>query len=107
MEALISLSILAIGVLGALGLLSASRREAELAARRGAEALAAQQVLERFMAGPAPDSALVARPVVSGRRIDVTIRVLPLAPGLVRLKAEARDAAAGRPLVVETIRRVP
>ncbi len=106
-ELLISLSILAIAVIGVAAGSRAARLQAELASRRAAEALAAQQVLEcKTMWDPAES------PVFDTVRIgvhDVEIRtdVRDTLPGIVWLRVQA-DAGAGRySWQLESARRIP
>lgn len=104
-EALISLSILTIGVLSVVGLLASGRRSAERAAGTAAAALAAQQVLEATVVEGLPDPMLTREVQVGVHRVRVTLTVEPVAGAPVRmLRAHALDLGSGRDWNVETFR---
>jgi hypothetical protein len=105
LEVLISLSILVIGVLGMLFGSRGVRQQADLASRLTAEALAAQQVLERKVMWESGESTLVDTVSVGSRSVSVIVRVRDTVPGIAWLLVSS-DAGSGRtPWRLETARR--
>ncbi|MDT8435447.1 MAG: prepilin-type N-terminal cleavage/methylation domain-containing protein [Gemmatimonadota bacterium] len=102
-ELLISLSILTIGVLAAATVISTGRRQAESAARRGAEALAARQVLEHLLVESPGSTAEAGEVDIGGRRVRVVVDTMPDAGGLRRLRARARMGEAATDWPVEVL----
>jgi Tfp pilus assembly protein PilV len=104
-ELLISLSILTIGVLGLLSGSRAARLQASLAADRAAEALAAQQVLERRAIGVSSDSAWVDTVRIGVREVVVRAELRDSFPGVAWLHVEAISGSGSVPWRLETARR--
>lgn len=106
-ELLISLSIMTIGVLAIAAGGRAVRIQAELASRRAAEALAAQQVLEHRLVGTPGDSSGVDTVSIGIHRVQVRIEARDSLPGLTWVRVQA-DAGAGTvPWELVTFRRIP
>jgi hypothetical protein len=106
-ELLISLSILGIAVIGVVAGSRAARMQAELASRRAAEALAAQQVLELNRVWVPGDSPTFDTVRIGVHAVEVRTEVVDSLPGLVWLRVRA-DAGAGRfPWRLESARRIP
>ncbi|MGW8282249.1 MAG: hypothetical protein ACWGON_03010 [Gemmatimonadota bacterium] len=83
------------------------RVQAELASRRAAEALAAQQVLEQLNVGTPPDSSRLDTVTIGIQRVRIRIESRDSFPGLVWIRIQA-DAGAGHvPWGLETLRRIP
>jgi len=104
-EILISLSLIAIGVVGLLSGNRAIRTQAELASRRAAEALAAQQVLEQWYIWAPHDSTSVDTVAIGVRIVEVSTQLSELRPGLVRVQVSADAGAGAAPLRLKTVRR--
>ena len=104
-ELLISLSILTIGVLGLLSGSRAARMQASLAAGRAAEALAAQQVLERRDIGVSGDSVWVDTIRIGVRDVVVRAEMRDSLPGVAWLRVEASSGSGPAPWRLETARR--
>jgi hypothetical protein len=103
------MSIMTIGVLAISAGARSVRRQAELASRTAAEALAAQQVLEHVIAGAPGDSSRIRIDTVSIGVHKVRVRVEsrnPL-PGLTWLQVQADADAGSGPWELETLRRIP
>ena len=106
-EVLISLSIMGIAVLGVAAGGRATRLQAELASRRAAEALAAQQVLEQRVVWGSDDSPAFDTVKIGVHDVTVRTDVSDSLPGLVWLRVQA-DAGAGRySWQLESARRIP
>jgi hypothetical protein len=85
------------------------RIQAELASRRAAEALAAQQVLEQGLVGAPGDSTRIDidTVVIGVHRVRVRVESKDLAPGLTWFGVRADADAGGVPWEIETLRRFP
>ena len=106
-EVLISLSILAIAVIGVAAGSRAARLQAELASRRAAEALAAQQVLETKTIWDPAESPVLDTVRVGVHDVEIRTDVRDSLPGLMWLRVRA-DAGAGRyPWQLESARWIP
>jgi len=106
-EVLISMSIMTIGIFSIVAGGRSVRTQAELASRRAAEALAAQQVLEHLDVGAPPDSSRVDTVTIGIQRVRIRIETRDSFPGLVWIRIQA-DAGAGHvPWGLETLRRIP
>ncbi|MCL7990731.1 MAG: hypothetical protein M8840_06295 [marine benthic group bacterium] len=106
-EVLISLSILGIAVIGVAAGSRAARLQAELASRRAAEALAAQQVLERQDMWTSDHSPVIDTVRIGVHDVKIRTEVRDSLPGLVWLRVQA-DAGAGRhSWQLESARRIP
>ena len=106
-ELLISLSILGIGVIGIAAGSRAARLQAELASSRAAEALAAQQVLERQAIWGSGDSPAFDTVRIGVHAVEVRTGVRDSMPGLVWLTVRAGTGAERVPLRLESARRIP
>lgn len=104
-ELLISMSILTIGVLGLLSGSRGTRRQASLAASRAAEALAAQQVLERNDIGISGDSLQVDTIAIGVIQVEVRTVVRDSFPGMVWIDVVAQSESGTTPWRLETARR--
>lgn len=104
-ELLISLSILTIGVLGLLSGSRATRLQARLAADRAAEALAAQQVLERRGIGISGDSVWVETIRIGVREVMVRAEVRDSFAGVAWVRVVASSGSGSAPWTLETARR--
>lgn len=104
-EVLISLSILAIGIIGVLSGSRAVRMQAELASRRAVEALAAQQVLDHRHVWAPDDSVSVDTVSVGVHVVEVRTEVSEWRPGLVRVMVSADAGAGAAPWRLVTARR--
>ncbi len=106
-ELIMSMSIITIGVLSIVAGGRSVRAQAELAARRAAEALAAQQVLEHEAVGTLRDSSRVDTVTIGIQQVRIRIERRDSFPGLEWIRVEA-DAGAGQvPWELETLRRIP
>ena len=106
-ELLISLSILAIAVIGVAAGSRAARLQAELASRRAAEALAAQQVLERKTMWDPAESPVFDTVRIGVHDVEIRTDVRDTLPGIVWLRVQT-DAGAGRSSwQLESARRIP
>ena len=103
-EVLISLSILTIGVIGLLSGNRAARLQADLAASRAAEALAAQQVLERRGMGLSGDSAWVDTVRIGVREVVVRAESRDSFPGVAWVRVTADSGSGTAPWRLETAR---
>jgi Flp pilus assembly protein TadG len=108
-EVLIAMSIMTIGVLGIVAGGRVVREQAELAARRAAEALAAQQVLEQGLVGAPGDSSRIDidTVVIGVHRVRVRVESKDSARGLTWVRVQADADAGGVPWEIETLRRFP
>lgn len=104
-ELLISMSILTIGILGLLSGGRGIRQRASLAASRAAEALAAQQVLERNVVGDSGDSLHVDTIAIGVHEVVVRTEVRDSFPGLVWVDVIAHSGSGTTPWRLETARR--
>ena len=104
-ELLISLSILTIGVVGLLSGNRAVRLQASLAAGRAAEALAAQQVLERRDVATSGDSVRVDTIRIGAREVVVRAELRDSFPGVAWVRVVARSGSGTAPWRLETARR--
>ncbi len=101
------MGVLMIGILAvALGG-RAVRLQAGLASRRGAEALAAQRVLESIEAWPAGEAERVDTVELGVHEIVVRLEPRDSLDGFVWLRVTARSTSGGRPWGLWTARRVP
>ncbi len=101
------MSILTIGVLTAVGGGRAVRRQAELASRRAAEALAAQQVLELRDAGrsvTSADTAWTDTVWIGLREVRVRVETQHTLPGLTRIHVTSDAGTGTKPWELETLR---
>lgn len=101
------MSILTIGILSIAAGGRSVRVQAELAARRAAEALAAQQVLEHMDVGQPLDSSRVDTLTIGIRQVRIRIESRDSFPGLVWIRIQADAGAGQHPWGVETLRRIP
>lgn len=106
-EVLIAMSIMTIGVLGIVAGGRVVREQAELAARRAAEALAAQQVLEHGLVGAPGDSSRIDTVSIGVHQVRVRVERRDSLPGLVWLRVEADAGAGSVPWEMETLRTIP
>jgi len=108
-ELLIAMSIMTIGVLAISAGARSVRIQAELASRRAAEALAAQQVLEHEFVGAPGDSLRISIDTVSigVRKVRVRVESRNSLPGLTWLQVQADADAGSGPWELETLRRIP
>ncbi len=107
LEALISLTIMAIGILAVLSLLVTARRDAEVAADRAAFALAARQMLENRIAGWAPVLPVDRVVPVGVHRVRVTLEAETASAGLLRLRSRTRDPGGDDRWILETLEAGP
>lgn len=106
-EVLIAMSLMTIGVLAIAAGGRVVRDQAELAARRAAEALAAQQVLEYGTVGAPGDSSHIDTVSIGIHQVRVRIESHEVLPGLVRIRVQADADAGSGPWELETLRRIP
>lgn len=106
-ELLISLSIMTIGVLAIAAGGRAVRIQAELASRRAAEALAAQQVLEYGIVGTPGDSSRIDTVSIGIHQVRVRVETRDSFPGLAWVRVQADAGAGSVPWELETLRRLP
>ena len=106
-EVLIAMSLMTIGVLAIAAGGRAVRDQAELAARRAAEALAAQQVLEHGTVGALGDSLRIDTVSIGIQRVRVRTERHEMLPGLVWIRVQADAGAGSAPWELETLRRIP
>lgn len=106
-EVLISLSILGIAVVGVTSGSRASRLQAELASRRAAEALAAQQVLESKLIWGSEHSPVFDTVRIGVHDVAVRIDVRDSTPGLAWLRVRSDAGGGSVPWQVESARRIP
>jgi hypothetical protein len=104
---LISLSILGIAVVGVTSGSRASRLQAELASRRAAEALAAQQVLESKLIWGSEHSPVFDTVRIGVHDVAVRIDVRDSTPGLAWLRVRSDAGGGSVPWQVESARRIP
>lgn len=105
-ELLIAMSVMTIGVLAVSAGGRSVRIQAELASRRAAEALAAQQVLEHGVVGAPGGPPRTDTVSIGIHEVRVQIESRDSMPGLVRLRVEADADAGGVPWEVETLRAI-
>jgi hypothetical protein len=106
-ELLISLSIFGIGLIGVAAGSRAARMQAQLASRRAAEALAAQQVLETniaWVSGLSPRFDTVSIGVFA---VEVRTEAIDSLPGLVWLRVRASAGTGRSPWQLQSARRIP
>jgi len=106
-ELLISMSIMTIGVMAIAAGGRAVRIQAELASRRAAEALAAQQVLEHGIVGTPGDSSRTDTLSIGIHQVRVRIEIRDSFPGLAWVRVQADAGAGSVPWELETLRRLP
>ncbi len=106
-ELLISMSIMTIGVLAIAAGGRAVRIQAELASRRAAEVLAAQQVLEHGIVGTPGDSSRIDTVSIGIHQVRVRIETRDSFPGLAWVRVQADAGAGSVPWELETLRRLP
>ena len=103
------MSIMTIGVLTVAAGARSVRIQAELAARRAAEALAAQQVLEQGLVGAPGDSSRIDidTVVIGIHQVRVRVESRDSVPGLIWFRVQADADAGSVPWEIETLRRFP
>lgn len=106
-EILIAMSLMMIGVLAIAAGGRSVRVQAELASRRAAEALAAQQVLEHGHVGAPGDSSRVETVSIGIHQVRVRVERRDSVPGLTWIRVQADADAGSVPWEVETWRRIP
>ena len=106
-EVLIAMSLMTIGVLAIAAGGRAVRDQAELAARRAAEALAAQQVLEQGIVGIPGDSSRIDTVSIGVHQVRVRIESRDSLSGLTWIRVQADAGAGSVPWELETLRRIP
>lgn len=106
-EVLMSLSIMTIGILAVAAGGRVVRNQAELASRRAAEALAAQQVLEQGIVGIPGDSSRIDTVSIGVHQVRVRIESRDSLSGLTWIRVQADAGAGSVPWELETLRRIP
>jgi len=106
-EILIAMSLMTIGVLALAAGGRSVRIQAELASRRAAEALAAQQVLEHGIVGTPGDSSRIDTVSIGIHLVRVRLEIRDTIPGLARIRVQADAGAGNEPWELETLRRIP
>ena len=106
-EILIAMSLMTIGVLALAAGGRSVRIQAELASRRAAEALAAQQVLEHGIVGTPGDSSRIDTVSIGIHLVRVRLEIRDTIPGLARIRVLADAGAGNEPWELETLRRIP
>jgi hypothetical protein len=96
-----------IGVLAISAGARSVRIQAEIASRRAAEALAAQQVLEHGLAGAPGEPSRIDTVSIGVHQVRVRIERRDSLPGLVWLRVEADAGAGSVPWEMETLRTIP